>query len=155
VYFLQGVGSGNEFGFDTNPTGGTPGGMDYGWPDGTYNVTFSRSGTGFTFINFSGAGPSQFTSRNTGAACGDWDTLQVAIVVGDSSTNVEFLGVAVDGAAAGDLVDNDDGVAENHFWTFNGDYADGVTVTGQLVVSGWDAATWPRPRLEVTVGCGQ
>ncbi|MCA9853994.1 MAG: hypothetical protein KC482_10425, partial [Dehalococcoidia bacterium] len=63
--------------------------------------------------------------------------------------------VTIDGVAAGDLLDNGDGVAANDFWTFAGDYADGVSVTGQLVISGWSNEESPRPRLEVTVGCAE
>jgi hypothetical protein len=89
------------------------------------------------------------------ATCGTLDTLQVAVTSGGGASSAEFRNVTVDGAAVGDLLDNADGVAENHFWTFEGEFADGVTVTGQLVVAGWDQEESPRPRIEVAVGCGQ
>ncbi|MEZ4494203.1 MAG: hypothetical protein R3C29_12910 [Dehalococcoidia bacterium] len=155
VFFLQGPGASSEFGFDMSPGGGAAVGGEYAWTDGVYNVTFSRNATGFTFISYSGAGPSQFASRSTTAVCGAWDTLQVAMIAGGGEATMEFRDVTIDGVAAGDLLDNGDGVAANDFWTFAGDYADGVSVTGQLVISGWSNEESPRPRLEVTVGCAE
>ncbi len=154
VWAFAGVGSGNEWGFDTNPASGILAGGDSLWPDGTYNLSLSHSAGGSTVLNLSGVGPSKFSSRSVQPTCGNWDTIQIAIVDGAPGTTTEFRNVSIDGVSVGDLIDNGDGVPENDYWTFHGDYTGDVSVTGQFAVSGWGVAGTPRPRLEVTVGCG-
>ncbi len=155
TWYFAGADLGNEWGFDTNPPSGIQTGGDSLWPDGAYNLSLSHSATGSTVLNLSGVGPSKFASRNVQATCGEWDTIQVAIVAGAPGSTTEFRNVSIGGVGVGDLIDNGDGVPGNHYWTFHGDYAGDIIVTGQFAVSGWGQAGAPRPRLEVTVGCGQ
>lgn len=151
--FFYGVGTGPEFGFDIVPSVLPQGGSEYAWVDGTYDVSFSRSATGTTMLSFTGPGPSQFSMKTLGATCGAWDTVEFAIIHGGEGTRSELRNVLLDGESLGDLVDNGDGVDANEYWTFSGDFSD-LSLSADLVVSGWGAESTPRPQVEVTFGCG-
>lgn len=153
VHFAS-VSPGTEWGIQIVPFDTSPGGGEYAWPDGTYRVSLSRSSSGSTILSWSGPGPGVFGMKTVAATCGAWDTMQIAILDGSNGVSGTLQNVVLDGASLGTLADNGDAFPDNDYWTFNGSFAGGFSMTFDLVVSGWGATLATPARIEITTGCG-
>jgi hypothetical protein len=128
-----------------------------GWPDGTYQVTFSYDGASLiaTEMMDSAGSITSLTYSNATPVCGEWNVMDILVLDRLDTAAIAFNDVMIDGFNLNDFGTFDVPGAPGWSvanWTVTGfDFSQGFTITGDLVVAGWTGNELNK--LQLTVGC--